>query len=162
MKRFMQTRTQSLKCSPAMPIGFQVARILSSTIKTHIKRYFDHWRLHFFPSVTLHASQKAFNPRSYTAFNLLQIHRTKKSLNMASVTATKAPALPLSLQAEFADLAYAVTVQDDDAIFESVFDRSWASDVVEMLVVRNMCRLLSPPTIPRLRNFPSYVFHLET
>lgn len=40
------------------------------------------------------------------------------------------PLIPL--QAEFANLAYAVTVQDDDEFFKTVFDKSWAPDVVEM------------------------------
>lgn len=54
------------------------------------------------------------------------------NMSMTSTMADKEDTPLLSLQAEFANLAYAVTIQDDDEIFKTVFDRSWASDVVEM------------------------------
>lgn len=54
------------------------------------------------------------------------------NMSMTSTMADKEDTPLLSLQAEFANLAYAVTIQDDDENFKTVFDRSWASDVVEM------------------------------
>lgn len=53
-------------------------------------------------------------------------------ISMTSIMTDKKDAPLLSLQAEFANLAYAVTIQDDDEIFKTIYDRSWASDVVEM------------------------------
>ncbi|KAJ4387894.1 hypothetical protein N0V93_008497 [Gnomoniopsis smithogilvyi] len=52
---------------------------------------------------------------------------------MASTATCAQEAVPLpSLEAEFSNLAYAVIIQDDDEIFKTVYNRSWASDVVEI------------------------------
>lgn len=53
-------------------------------------------------------------------------------ISMTYIMTDKEDTPLLSLEAEFANLAYAVTIQDDDEIFKTIYDRSWSSGVVEM------------------------------
>lgn len=119
-----------------MELGQKTARI-GSNAKRNINVY-----LHtLVPNATFQHRQRVTSS-NITA--LVRTHLTKVLLNMASATTAEGAGPLSSLKSEFADLAYAVTVQGDDEIFKTVFDRSWAPDVIEMSVITDpFCRFKS-------------------